>query len=200
MNYSQKEFHVNAPRILPPVSMFFGGLAVLWTIFLIIKPLPEVPLSLLPYAIAGCFLLAVLFLGGGWYGWTHPSLALRFTKEGLWVQKNKVLLPWDAIAFSEVVCPYERRSSGERLLQDAVGIAINRRSNRDVFLTITLSEKGRNTFRDFQFENAATMKALMLHEDIFFPLHSLPLGDRLPELATEITRRANLDEPIHEAN
>lgn len=158
-------------------------------ILLIAKPPNDLPREIRPYALPGALLLTVLFLGAGIYGWTHPSLALRFKDEGLWVQKHKILVPWSAIDYSEVVSPHQRRTEGQKLLTNTVDVIAGRDSRRDAFLTITLTDAGRRSFAGRQFISQAVRKALLIREDIYFNMSEL-WGGGIHELAKEITQRA----------
>ncbi len=198
MSESNSEtFEIRQHPVLAGFGLFFGVLALVWCILVFVKPPPNMTGQELQYNRLGSSIAAPLLLGLSIYFVRRPALVLRISDEGLWVQKNKILIPWNELAQAEIVSPRDRKDLGGRIAEDVINIAANKRS-RDMFLILSLNDEGKSRLNGKDLIGATLRKALKLHESedvcispFAMKLSGLPLpDDTVYGLAEYINQRA----------
>ncbi|MEL6109250.1 MAG: hypothetical protein AAFU85_24850 [Planctomycetota bacterium] len=188
-NTDQSEIHrSHFPTIL--ACVIFGVASALWSVVLLSDPGSTPGGSVLRWLLP---LVAAGLLLGAWLATKQSTLTLKMSDEGLWIQKHKLLLPWDEIESVEAIVPHQRRGD---LAKAAHAVATGRQTKAR-FLAIRLTEGGREKLGGRDFVGSSTRKQLKIHEDVLIPPRRLPLG-KLDEIAETIRATGNIPEATGE--
>jgi hypothetical protein len=125
-----------------------------------------------------------------WYLWKNPWLTLRFSQEGLWIQKHKIVIPWECIESADFICPSDRKSSTEQIAESMIKSMAGASRINGIFIAIVLTEAGRTRFENKDFIGKMTRKLLKLHEDILISPRDIPLS-QLRDVVATIQQESN---------